>query len=100
MSTANMIKTILIAGGAFAGGVLTGMLIAPKSGDDNRKWVKVNAKEAGDWLDKKGKEALAKSEAKFQALSEQIKKGVKDSVPNLYDAVDQVDLTDEELINN
>lgn len=100
MSAANIIKTVLIAGGAFAGGVLTGLLISPKAGDDNRKWVRVNAKEAGVWLDKKGKEAKAMSEAKFQALTEQIRKGVKDSVPNLYDALDEVELTDEELINS
>ena len=44
-------RDLLIIGTvAFAGGVAAGLLIAPKSGRENRRWLGQKAKDAGDHL--------------------------------------------------
>jgi gas vesicle protein len=80
------LRSIVLVTGAFATGVITGLLISPGSGRDNREWINQNAKEAGDWIDKKSREAAAKGEKKVHEYSERIKKGVKDSISNISEA--------------
>ncbi|MBN8707130.1 MAG: YtxH domain-containing protein [Bacteroidetes bacterium] len=52
----DIVEKVVIASLAFLGGVAIGMLFAPKSGKENRKWVKDKASNLG----KKAEQGLNK----------------------------------------
>lgn len=53
----DVFEKVLIAGLAFLGGVAVGMLFAPKSGRENRQWVKDQAGKIKDSAVNLGKKA-------------------------------------------
>ncbi len=53
----DVFEKVLIAGLAFLGGVAVGMLFAPKSGKENRQWVKSQAGKIKDSAINLGKKA-------------------------------------------
>ncbi len=71
---------ILAASAAFLGGVVVSLFCSPRSGKDNRKWVSDNKDEFQRWLDTKGKDLKNKT------------------LPNLYEATEDLGLTEEDLI--
>ncbi|NUQ81145.1 MAG: YtxH domain-containing protein [Bacteroidetes bacterium] len=52
-----LVDKIIIASLAFLGGVAVGMLFAPKSGKENRQWVKDQARKMGATASELGKKA-------------------------------------------
>lgn len=97
MATNNTLKLIAFTAGAFLGGVLTGLLISPKSGPENRKWITNNTDELTGWADRKGRELKSKTDEQVSHLKENVKKSVKKSVPDLYEATEDLGLKDEDL---
>ncbi len=82
---------------AFASGLITGMLLAPRSGKDNRKWIQDQSREAKDWIEIKGQQLLEESERRIDEVSQEIKKTVKEAVPDLYEATSSLDFDDDDL---
>lgn len=97
MATNNTLKLIAFTTGAFLGGVLTGLLISPKSGPENRKWITNNTDELTGWADRKGREFKSKTDEQVSHLKENVKKSVKKTVPDLYEATEYLGLKDEDL---
>lgn len=59
-----ILGTVIVAGIAFLGGIAVGMLFAPKSGKENRAWVKgqaVKLKDQATHLGHKVEEKLSKA---------------------------------------
>lgn len=86
----SMIKMVAFSAGFFAGGIVAGMFLSPKSGKENRASVREKSHEAGAWMNEKGqvvKERANKQVDKF-----------KDSVPDLYKATENIDLKDDDLL--
>ena len=99
MSQSKSALTILLAtAGAFFTGVAVGLLISPKSGKDNRKWLRQQADEMTDWVDQHSKDALHITENKISSIKKDVQKKIKDSIPDLYEATENIHLTEEELI--
>lgn len=86
----NALRNIILVSGAFAAGVITGMLLSPKSGEDNRDWINQNAKKASDWVDRQSREAVNRSEKALQEYSDRLKKEFKDSVSEIQKASEKL----------
>jgi gas vesicle protein len=80
------IGTLLTGLAAFAGGVVTGLLLTPKSGKENRQWI-----------ENQSHRLLEDGEKKIGQVSRNIKKSVKENLPDLYEATELLHFEDEEL---
>ncbi len=85
---------------AFAGGVVTGLLLTPRSGKENRQWIHDHSEGAKNWIEDKSHKIIEDGERKLEKVSNSIKKGVKDNLPDLYEATESLQFGDEELKEN
>lgn len=99
MSKKSSIGTFFLTAGAFAGGVITGLLLAPKSGRESREWIHNQADEVADWVDAQGKKAVHDAEERVKHLKEDVEGNLKKNFPDLYEATQEIGLRDEELVN-
>lgn len=81
------VGTLIFGTLSFAGGFFAGLMLAPNSGKNNRKWI-----------ENQGRKIKTDSERQFEKMSESIRKTVKDSVPDLYEATEDLNFTEEEEI--
>ncbi|RNC79278.1 MAG: YtxH domain-containing protein [Balneola sp.] len=81
----------LISG--FIAGTITGLLLAPKSGRESRQWISEHTGEAKDWVESRGTRIIKESEQKIKNISQ----GVKDALPDLYEATSDIHFEDDEL---
>lgn len=93
-----LLGSILIGTTAFAGGIVTALLLTPKNGTENRRWISEHGKETKDWLEGKSRKLKVDGEKRIDRLSKGIKKTVKDSLPDLYEATENLDFTEKEEI--
>ncbi|MEX0609750.1 MAG: YtxH domain-containing protein [Balneolaceae bacterium] len=89
------LKNLFITLTAFSGGLVTGLLLTPKSGQENRKWVSSHSKETKEWLEDKGHKIVEESEKRIDRVSKGIKKTVQDSLPDLYEATDDLTFSED-----
>lgn len=87
------VLTIFTALTSFSAGVVVGLLIAPRSGKENRKWIGEHTSEAKHWMEEKGHHIIEESEKKLEKISE----GIKESIPDLYAATESVLLDEEDV---
>lgn len=80
----------IVAVASFVGGVAVGMLLAPKSGRENREWLKHKGGEVKGWISEKGAEVIHKAEEKFVHL--------KESIPDLYAATEDLHLKENDVV--
>lgn len=92
------IGTLLVGATAFAGGVLTGLLLTPRNGKENLKWVKDQSEETVEWLETTGRKIREDGEKRIDRFSEGIKKTMKDSLPDLYEATEDLEFSEDEEI--
>lgn len=81
MATFNTSQVFIIASAAFLGGLVVSLISSPKSGTETRKWISEN------------KENLQK---KVKSTG----KGLKNkNIPDLYEATEDLGLTEDDLIS-
>jgi gas vesicle protein len=97
MTANNILKIIAFTAGAFLGGIVTGLLISPKSGRDNRRWITENTDELSGWADRKGREMKSRTDEQFSNLKSNVKKSIRKTMPDLYEATEDFGLKDEDL---
>ena len=78
--------TLFTALASFSAGVAVGLLVAPQSGKDNRRWISEHSAEAKDWVEGKSHEILEQSEKKLGKIQHEI----KGSIPDLYEATESL----------
>ncbi len=88
---------LLLATGSFIGGLGLGLLLAPKSGKQSRRWISDHATELARWVDEKSHETITKSEERLRAIRNKMERGYDHTIPDLYKATDQIQLNDSEL---
>ncbi len=93
-----LIGTLLVSATAFTGGLITAWLLAPKSGQENRRWVSNQSKETKGWLEQQSRKLKEDSEKRIDRVSKGIKKTVRDAVPDLYEATEKLHFSEEEGI--
>lgn len=99
MARRSDLSLILIAASSFIGGFAAGLLLAPKSGEDNRRWIADNVDDMADWVEHKSKETLHRGEEELNRFRENVREGVRRSVPDLYDATENIDLNEDDFLN-
>jgi hypothetical protein len=82
MATKNFsaVQLITFAAGAFAGGLFCSWLASPRSGAQNRQWLSESTNEFRDKVRCSGKDLRSKN------------------LPDLYEATENLGLTEEDLI--
>ncbi len=73
-------QLLITAISAFAGGVLISLLVNPRSGAENRKWVSDNTSDFKSRVKESGKDIRSKN------------------IPDLYKATEDLGLTDDDLL--
>jgi|AntRauTorcE11897_2_1112592.scaffolds.fasta_scaffold19310_2 gas vesicle protein len=90
--------TLLVGTTALAGGVIAGFLLAPKSGKENRNWLKSQSGQTKNWLEHTSRKLRDDGEQRIDRLSKGIKRSLKDSLPDLYEATSELSFSEEEEI--
>lgn len=98
MAKRSNIKRLLLTATSFAGGMALGMILAPKSGRENRKWLNDQTTEFADWVDDQGKEVVNKSGKQISQIRTKVRKGVKNNFPNLYEATEEIKLDESDFL--
>lgn len=80
----------------FSAGVVAGLLLAPKSGSESRKWISEHTDEARNWVGHQGERLIRESEERIS----KIRHGIKDSIPDLYEATEDIHFEEEELVED
>ncbi len=80
----------VVAVASFLGGVAEGKLLAPKSGKENREWLKHKGSEVKDWVEEKGTKAIHKAGEKISHLRE--------NIPDLYSATEDLHLKESDVL--
>lgn len=98
MAKRSLLAKLLVMATSFAGGMALGILVAPKSGRENREWVNRQTSEFTDWVDGQSRDVLNKSTKKVNKAKEKVQRGIKKNVPNLYDATEEIRLDDSPIL--
>lgn len=98
MAKRSNLTQFLLTASSFAGGVALGLLLAPKSGREHRKWINDQTTELADWVDAQGKVVLKKSSEQISDVSRKVRNGIKDSIPDLYDATENIKLEESDFL--
>jgi len=85
--------TLLTTIVGFSTGVIVGLLLAPKSGKENRKWISSHTGEAKNWVEHNGTRLVKESEQKLNKIASDMKK----VIPDLYEATSAILFVEEEL---
>ena len=99
MAKRSDLTLIVTATTSFLGGLALGMLLAPKSGRESREWISNQTHEAADWLDNKSREAFNRGEEHIEKVAQTIKETVRESVPNLYKATEDIGMEEDDFQN-
>ena len=97
-TTTSKLTTIIAVAGSFTSGFLLGLLLAPKSGKENREWIAKQTDDVTNWIDKKGKETIENTEKQIKNFSTNIRSNVNKSIPDLYSATEGLSFEEEELM--
>lgn len=85
--------TIVLSALGFSAGMVAGILLAPKSGKESRKWISEHTDGARNWVGHQGEKLIKESEDRLKKIQE----GIKDSIPDLYEATEDIHFEEEEL---
>lgn len=97
MATKKTLGSILLLTTSFVGGVAAGLLMSPKSGARNRVWLSQKKNEMSDWLEDRGTLARLKGERKIRHIRSNVQQGIRQNVPDLYEATEHIDLSEHDL---
>ena len=98
MSKRSNLTQLILTAGSFAGGMALGMLLSSKSGSKYRKWINNQTTDITAWVDEQGKEVLKKSSTQLFEASKKVRQGIKKSIPDLYDATEEIRLEESDFI--
>lgn len=98
MAKRSNLTQFLLTASSFAGGLALGMLLAPKSGKEYRKWINEQTTELADWVDVQSREVLKKGSEQISGVSNKVRHGIKESIPDLYDATENIKLEESDFL--
>lgn len=78
---------VVVAGGAFLGGLALGLLISPQSGRENRAAIRRKSNDVARYVSQQSNK-----------LRNDVKREVKKAIPDLYEATTQLDLDENDLL--
>ncbi len=78
---------LVVAAGAFLGGLALGLLVSPNSGRENRALIRKKSSDVADFVTKK-----------TETVRADISRGVKKNFPDLYAATKDIGLNDDDVL--
>ena len=91
------IGSIFLATTSFIGGIAVGLLLSPKSGNENRMWLSDQSTEMAHWLNNQSKSAKDKSARELQRFRKNVQQGIRQNIPDLYEATEDIDLNNNDI---
>ena len=88
-SLGTLLTTII----GFSTGVVVGLLLSPKSGKENRRWISSQTGDAKTWVEHNGTRLVKESEQKLNKIASDVKK----IIPDLYEATSAILFEEEDL---
>lgn len=98
MSKKTTTGLFLLAASSFLGGVGLGLLLSPKSGKQNRKWISDQSSEFAQWIDAKSRDSIEQSEKRLAEIRKRMRKGYRDNIPDLFEATEHLGLDGSKLV--
>lgn len=92
------IPSFLLAATSFLGGVAVGLLLSPRSGDQNRSMLRKNASRLAEWMDNQRKTARDTSSKELQKFRQNVQQGIRRNVPDLYEATEDIELSNNDIL--
>lgn len=89
------ISSIFLATTSFIGGVAVGLLLSSKSADKIR--LSEHMAELAQWLDIRRKSAADKSSKELQQFRKNVHQGIRQNIPDLYEATEDLDLNNNDI---
>ncbi len=84
---------------SFLGGLAAGLLLSPQKGKHNRVWLSENALELNRWTKLQRRIAKRKSAQELQKLRNNVQQGIRQDIPDLYEATNNIPLSDHNVLN-
>lgn len=78
---------LVVAAGAFLGGLALGLLVSPQSGRENRALIRKKSSDVADFVSKKSRKVRS-----------DVSREVKKNFPDLYDATSDIGLNDTDVL--
>ena len=78
---------LVVAAGAFLGGLALGLLVSPQSGRENRALIRKKSSDVADFVSKKTRKVRA-----------DVSREVKKNFPDLYAATSDIGLNDSDVL--
>lgn len=95
MAEKSALNSLLLATGSFLGGITLGFLLTPKNGRENRAWISEHAVELSNWVERQRSLASRKGRLKLHHIRRNMQSGLRQNVPNLYEATERIDLSEQ-----
>lgn len=92
-------NSFFLATTSFIGGVAVGFLLSPKSGDQNRAWLSDHTIELAKWIDNQRSTAQHKSSKELQRFRKNVQQGIRQNIPDLYEATEDIGLSDNDVLD-
>lgn len=99
MTKKSILNSLLLATGSFIGGVTLGVLLTPNSGRKSRAWISEHAEELTNWIERQRISAGRKGRLKLHHIRKNVHDGLKQNIPDLYEATERIELSEQELLN-
>ena len=87
------LETLMVTLAGISAGVVFGLLLSPKSGKENRKWIGKKTGGAKHWVEDHGSKIVKESEERLHKISS----NVKEIIPDLYEATESILFEEEEF---
>lgn len=84
MAKNNHLKSLLVFTSSFVGGVTAGLLLAPKNGAQNRRWLSLRIKKFREWAAHQQRKAKITGQKEWYSLRNMC--NPNRNIPDLYQA--------------
>ncbi|TYP91693.1 hypothetical protein LX73_2518 [Fodinibius salinus] len=99
MASNSKIRSILALTSSFIGGVTIGLLLAPKNGSANRRWLNKKVRKLSRWADYHRQQAQRSGIKEYHNLRTLLNRRIHDNIPDLYESTADIPLSKHDLNN-
>lgn len=92
-------NNIFLFATSFLGGLAAGLLLAPQKGAQNRAWLSNNAEALGKWARLQQQIARRKSNQELSKIRNNVQQGVRQYIPDLYEATNDIPLSEKDIMD-
>lgn len=97
MANTSNLGLLIATAASFTAGYAVGLLMAPRSGKESRELLKKKSSDALHWAENKSHHIVEESEKAIHDINEKVQSKVKESIPDLYEATEDVVLSEDDV---